>query len=384
MEWNVSTLAVAPAGSETRVAASFKVTLAKRRFHRVFRIHASSTRPVSVVTLVGISVIGSSPSRVARAASSSCKSWAEAGILLDDEIPPHHPIFIPPSSSSSSQTADIPTGIELLPPMTETTTPLTARGLRKPVGIDEQLGLLHNRLFEPLRGAPLFKGISPPSGATLHGPPGIGKTMLTKFAAAQAPSDVNDEYLGQSEKKCSVQHQSISAQLLVELDQARDHNVAFLATTNCLDAIDPALLRRLTLRLNVPKPDLYARRAILVQELAKYSNKLSAKQIDMLALGLSPELPPELPAPAHGSGWFRLGSASQKKSSGSGSIFRRKFRGVPALFRSKSRSSGSSAKVPPFVGFRLCGRAGTRAGGAGTSFRGSFASVLWRCAFTAW
>ncbi|KAL9935946.1 hypothetical protein V8E36_005523, partial [Tilletia maclaganii] len=166
----------------------------------------------------------------------------------------------------------------------------------KPVGLDEQLSLLRNRLFEPLRGASLFKGISPPSGAILHGPPGTGKTMLAKFAAAQArvsfiflkASEVNDKYLCQSEKwmqmvfdqaklsapavimvdevdcifpsrsEGSVHHQSILAQLLVELDQAQAHNVAFIATTNRLDAIDPALLRRLTLRLNVPKPNLDA------------------------------------------------------------------------------------------------------------------------------
>ncbi|KAL9937962.1 hypothetical protein V8E36_003507 [Tilletia maclaganii] len=288
-------------------------------------------------------------------------------------MPPHHhpehlPTFTSPSSSSRAHKAtalpsmtvagsktSIPSYADdcAPPPSSSKVVKLTARGLVKPVGLDEQLSLLRNRLFEPLRGAPLFKGIPPPSGAILHGPPGTGKTMLAKFAAAQArvsfiylkASEVNDKYLGQSEKwvviarpvarhtglacpltlflcspllgkmqkvfdqaklsapavimvdevdcifpsrsEGSVHHQSILAQLLVELDQAQAHNVAFIATTNRLDAIDPALLRRLTLRLNVPKPDLHARRAIFVEALAKYSNKLSARQIDMLASATS-------------------------------------------------------------------------------------------------
>ncbi|KAL9938354.1 hypothetical protein V8E36_002977 [Tilletia maclaganii] len=160
-----------------------------------------------------------------------------------------------------------------------------------------------SKVVNPSAAPPSSKASHPPSGAILHGPPGTGKTMLAKFAAAQArvsfiylkASEVNDKYLGQSEKwmqkvfdqaklsapavimvdevdcifpsrsEGSVHHQSILAQLLVELDRAQAHN-----------------------------PDLHARRAIFVEALAKYSNKLSARQIDMLASATSGCSPSDL------------------------------------------------------------------------------------------
>jgi cell division protease FtsH len=152
-------------------------------------------------------------------------------------------------------------------------------------------------------------GARMPSGLLLHGPPGTGKTMLAKAVAAEADvtffaasgSDFMDRYVGvgaarvrdlfakarRSAKGAVVFIDELDAigkrrsdasdaghserdhtlnQLLVELDgfESRERLV-FVAATNRMELLDPALLRpgRLSRHVLVDLPSAEGRRAIL-------------------------------------------------------------------------------------------------------------------------
>ncbi|KAE8218128.1 hypothetical protein CF319_g7935 [Tilletia indica] len=184
-----------------------------------------------------------------------------------------------------------------------------------PVGLDAQLGKLVQHLFLPLQGKGPYRTLRAPSGAILHGPPGTGKTLLVRHAAWKARmkvvslrgSDINNKYLGASEKQAKGsapaiviideidclfpardssagdRNPSILAQLLTELDHVRDDRVALVATTNIISHIDPALLRRLPLKIEIPLPAIESRRAVIEEHLAPHRHSLSQQQLDMLA-----------------------------------------------------------------------------------------------------
>ncbi|KAK0555428.1 ATPase [Tilletia horrida] len=172
----------------------------------------------------------------------------------------------------------------------------------RPAGLDSALEELTFGLLKPLLGKGLFRSLQAPSGALLHGPPGTGKTMMAfhgltankiKFVYLKA-SDIHSKFTGVSERiiadafdkahlaapavllideldcvfparssEAGSKHPSTLSQLLVELDNARAHRVALLATTNCIEDLDPAPLRRLPLRIHVPLPNMAARRSVL-------------------------------------------------------------------------------------------------------------------------
>ncbi|KAK0561710.1 hypothetical protein OC861_005687 [Tilletia horrida] len=195
----------------------------------------------------------------------------------------------------------------------------------KPTGLEPQLDLLTYNLIKPLLGKGIFKNLRPPSGALLSGPPGTGKTLLALHALSMnkikclhlRASDIHSKYTGVSEKtiaeafdearksspavvlideidcvfparhsEAGAKHPSILSQLLVELDNVRDQRVALIATTNCPDNIDPALLRRLPLTVKVPLPDTKARRDVIEAQLinrVKNRHKLTESHFMTLA-----------------------------------------------------------------------------------------------------
>ncbi|MGB9958306.1 CDC48 family AAA ATPase [Haloferax prahovense] len=176
-------------------------------------------------------------------------------------------------------------------------------------GLDDVKRTLERAVTWPLTYAPLFEAAStdPPTGVLLHGPPGTGKTMLARAIAAEsgvnfihvAGPELLDRYVGESEKSVrevfdrarqaapsivffdeidaiatnrdsagsdSGVTERVVSQLLTEMDNAADNpNLVVLAATNRRDALDPALLRpgRLETHVEVPAPDIEARRAIL-------------------------------------------------------------------------------------------------------------------------
>jgi AAA+ superfamily predicted ATPase len=175
-----------------------------------------------------------------------------------------------------------------------------------------ELPLTHQAYFEALR-------VAPQSGVILYGPPGNGKTLLAKAVATESNAhfelisgpEVLSKWVGESEANLrklfararqlapSVvlideldslaprrdrvsQHHDVQvlSQLLVLLDglEARGA-VAIVATSNRLEAIDPALRRpgRFDYHIEVPVPDYSGRLAILKVCLAKMKTRGSLR-----------------------------------------------------------------------------------------------------------
>lgn len=174
-------------------------------------------------------------------------------------------------------------------------------------GLETVRQTLTEAVVWPLRHAPLLEraGIRPPRGMLLHGPPGVGKTLVA--AALARASEANfipvkgpqllSMWVGESERAlrklfhtarqaapCLIFFDELDAlapprgsdasqvserlvgQLLTELDGIEElRGVLVLAATNRLDRIDPALLRpgRFELVVELPLPDEPARVAIL-------------------------------------------------------------------------------------------------------------------------
>ncbi|WP_410764856.1 CDC48 family AAA ATPase [Haloferax sp. DFSO60] len=183
------------------------------------------------------------------------------------------------------------------------------KGFEAVGGLDDVKQTLERAVTWPLTYAPLFEAAAtdPPTGVLLYGPPGTGKTLLARAIAAEsgvnfihvAGPELLDRYVGESEKSVrevfdrarqaapsilffdeidalatnrdSVGSDSgvterVVSQLLTEMDNAADNpNLVVLSATNRRDALDPALLRpgRLETHVEVPEPDIDARRAIL-------------------------------------------------------------------------------------------------------------------------
>jgi transitional endoplasmic reticulum ATPase len=174
-------------------------------------------------------------------------------------------------------------------------------------GLEEVKRLLVETVEWPLRHPRLFArmGVRPARGVLLHGPPGVGKTLLARALARESQANfisvrgpqLFSMYVGESERALrelfrkarqaapcviffdeidalapvrgaadSQTAERVVAQLLTEIDGVLGlQGVVVLAATNRPDLIDPALLRpgRFDMLVALPPPDREGRLAIL-------------------------------------------------------------------------------------------------------------------------
>lgn len=182
-----------------------------------------------------------------------------------------------------------------------------------------ELPLTHPEYFRQV-------GVRSAAGILLYGPPGNGKTMLAKAVATESNAhlefvsgpEVLSKWVGETERavremfdrarklepsvvlideldsiaprRSQMQQQhdvQLISQILVLMDGMQDRgNVALVATTNRLEAIDPAVLRpgRFDCHIHVPNPDSAGRQAILRAILTKMRTERS---VCVKALALS-------------------------------------------------------------------------------------------------
>jgi transitional endoplasmic reticulum ATPase len=197
-------------------------------------------------------------------------------------------------------------------------------------GFESLKTALREALIWPIVHADLFEAssIKPPKGVLLTGEPGSGKTLMAQALAYEAqinvislrgshlfhpskgdgestlreaftkarqvaPSllliDEIDVLAQRRSQNRPIEAERLSALLLAEIDDlAAAKGVFLLATTHCVDEIDPALLRpgRFDVMLAIPKPDPVMREDIL----ALHTKALRlAKDVNLNALARATE-----------------------------------------------------------------------------------------------
>ncbi|TQQ81578.1 ATP-binding protein [Halonotius roseus] len=201
-------------------------------------------------------------------------------------------------------------------------------------GMESVKTKLQERVIEPLREPEKYAkyGLSVENGFLLHGPPGTGKTYLSKALAGELGinyvgvkgADIISKWLGESTQNvaalfdearqhqpCLVfideidaltpergganQHQDQTQtvnQFLEEVSEINesDDRIVIVAATNRRDQIDPAMLRsgRLSVQIEVGNPGAKTRVAIFDTHLdAPRADDLDAKRIAEASTGLS-------------------------------------------------------------------------------------------------
>jgi SpoVK/Ycf46/Vps4 family AAA+-type ATPase len=191
--------------------------------------------------------------------------------------------------------------------------PAPAHGFGEVGGMTDLKETLRHKVVRPVTDPDRFAeyGLSVVNGVLLHGPPGCGKTYVTRALAGElghafvevGPADVTSKYMGEPARKVAdvfeiaranapcllfvdeidgiagdrggdtdmnSSEQQLVNQLLTELESLDDHDVVVVGATNLLEDVDPAIRRsgRFDERVEVPPPDADARRAILDLHLA--------------------------------------------------------------------------------------------------------------------
>jgi SpoVK/Ycf46/Vps4 family AAA+-type ATPase len=191
--------------------------------------------------------------------------------------------------------------------------PAPDHGFGEVGGMAELKETLRHKVIRPVTDPDRFAeyGLSVVNGVLLHGPPGCGKTYVTRALAGElghafvevSPADVTSKYMGEPAQKVAdvfeiaranapcllcideidgiagdrdgesdmnSSEQQLVNQLLTELESLDDHDVVVVGATNLLEDVDPAIRRsgRFDERVEVPPPGADARRAILDLHLA--------------------------------------------------------------------------------------------------------------------
>ncbi|KAF7702797.1 26S proteasome regulatory subunit 6A [Cucumispora dikerogammari] len=197
-------------------------------------------------------------------------------------------------------------------------------------GLERQIEELNEAIVLPLTHPERFKklGLKPPKGVLLYGPPGTGKTLMARACAAKtnatflklAGPQLVQMYIGEGakmvrdafelakEKAPSIifideidaigckrsegedtefrEVQRTMLELLSRLDGFDSNdNIKFIAATNRVDILDPALMRsgRIDLKIEFPLPNAEGRMRVL----QIHSRKLNHSDIDFEELARS-------------------------------------------------------------------------------------------------
>ncbi|KAF9181297.1 hypothetical protein BGZ50_005599 [Haplosporangium sp. Z 11] len=203
-------------------------------------------------------------------------------------------------------------------------------------GIEDAIADLKVSIIDPFHnpGKYLDLGIAPPRGIIIHGPPGVGKTMLCCALAEELginfmlveSSQIRSKVVGESEQNIARMFAQAKANapcilfidqidvlapsrgsthttensgdrivtgLLTEMDgffsggtgKTVEVDVLVLAATNRPEVIDSAILRpgRLDQVINIPAPDQKTRKAILEGYMAKMPIIITTDEIQALA-----------------------------------------------------------------------------------------------------
>ncbi|WP_123538330.1 AAA family ATPase [Halosimplex salinum] len=216
-------------------------------------------------------------------------------------------------SDSGDGTAEVvqPDGVEMN--AESLVDPSPDSGFGQVGGMADLKETLRHKVVRPVTDPERFAayGLSVVNGVLLHGPPGCGKTYVTRALAGElghsfvevSPADVTSKYMGEPARKVAdvfeiaranapcllfvdeidgiagdrngesdmnSSEQQLVNQLLTELESLDDHDVVVVGATNLIEDVDPAIRRsgRFDERVEVPPPDAEARRAILDLHLA--------------------------------------------------------------------------------------------------------------------
>merc|ERR1712137_599598 len=147
-------------------------------------------------------------------------------------------------------------------------------------GLEKQIQEIKESVELPLTHPELYEevGIRPPKGVILYGAPGTGKTLLAKAVANETSatflrvvgSELIQKYLGDGPKLVRelfrvAEELAPTIVFIDELDGFDSRgDVKVLMATNCIDSLDPALIRpgRIDRKIEFPMPDFETKRHI--------------------------------------------------------------------------------------------------------------------------